>query len=301
MTDIYRKPQIESNWWRLVLYLFLVFIIALLFFIPFAPFFLDLMQEGRRDVLDNSIAYTTAMQFVNVAGVVGASWLMIKGIEYRTFSFYRFIFEGKSLLNGFTIGAIIMVVFAFLVYLLGIIEFTYVGFSIKLLVGLFIYLFVAIGEEALVRGYILTNLQERIAPFFALLFSSFFFGFIHVGNDHFTWVGFATILLGGFLMGLLTLKTNSISAAIGLHWSWNFVQGSVLGFAVSGHQEFGILRPTPRSSDLLTGGKFGAEGSLLLVILSLLTIGLGCYFFADRKLFFGSKRDFANPEFSEVK
>jgi hypothetical protein len=127
MTDIYRKPQIESNWWRLVLYLFLVFIIALLFFIPFAPFFLDLMQEGRRDVLDNSIAYTTAMQFVNVAGVVGASWLMIKGIEYRTFSFYRFIFEGKSLLNGFTIGAIIMVVFAFLVYLLGIIEFTYVG------------------------------------------------------------------------------------------------------------------------------------------------------------------------------
>jgi membrane protease YdiL (CAAX protease family) len=176
MTDIYRKPQIESNWWRLILYFFLVFIIALFFFIQFAPFFLDLMQEGRRDVLDHSLAYMTAMQFVNVAGVVGASWLMIKGIEYRTFSFYRFIFEGKSLLNGFTIGAIIMVVFAFLVYLLGIIEFTYVGFSIKLLVGLFIYLFVAIGEEALVRGYILTNLQERMAPFFALLFSSFFSG-----------------------------------------------------------------------------------------------------------------------------
>ena len=149
-------------------------------------------------------------------------------------------------------------------FMIGIVEFSYHGFSSRLAMSFFIYLFVAIVEEVMFRGYILTNLQEKMNPFWSLVTSSILFGFVHFGNDHFTWIGCATISMSGYLMGLLVLKSGSISSAVGLHWSWNFVQGPILGFAVSGHQEKGLFQITTLSTELLTGGKFGAEGSILL-------------------------------------
>jgi membrane protease YdiL (CAAX protease family) len=297
----YKAPQIESNWWRIVLYLFLWIIGVFLFSIPAFIFFSDFLEGDIPDVLMNHLGYQSAIQLAMALGAIGASWLMIKEIEYRNFSFYRLTFVGKLLIQGFAIGVIMMLLFSFLVDVLGIIEFNYVGLSTGLLISFFLYLFVAVAEEVLVRGYILTNLQEKMSPFLALVVSSLFFGSLHLGNHHFSWIGFATISLSGFLMGLLTLKTGSVSTAVGLHWSWNFVQGPVLGFAVSGHQESGVLTPIAFSSDLLSGGKFGAEGSIVLMIFSLFSAIGGCYFFFGKKFFFGSKRLFTNPEFSEEK
>ncbi|MFM8849503.1 MAG: CPBP family intramembrane glutamic endopeptidase, partial [Cytophagales bacterium] len=98
---------------------------------------------------------------------------------------------------------------------------------------------------------------------------SLLFGLAHVGNDHFTWFGFASIALSGYLMAVLSLKSGSISPAVGLHWSWNFVQGSILGFAVSGHAEKGVFEVRALANDTLTGGKFGAEGSILVMLFAL--------------------------------
>jgi membrane protease YdiL (CAAX protease family) len=275
MTDIYRKPQIESNWWRIVLYLVLCIVSIFVCSIPVVALFWDFIQEHNRDVIGSNLAYMSAIQLAMTLGIVGASWLMIKEIEYRNFSFYRYTFVIKSLIQGFVIGVIMMLVFASLVYLLGIIEFNYVGLSTRLLISFFLYLLVALAEEVLVRGYILTNLQEKMSPFLALLVSSLFFGMLHLGNQHFTWIGFTTISLSGFLMGLLTLKTGSISTAVGLHWSWNFVQGPVLGFAVSGHQENGLFQTNELANQLLTGGKFGAEGSIVLTAIGVM---IACFY-----------------------
>lgn len=292
MTNIYNKPQIQSNWWRIVFYLFLCIVSIAVCSFPVIAFFWDLIQEQARDVIGNNLAYMSAIQLAMTLGIVGASWLMIKEIEYRNISFYRYTFVGKSLIQGFVVGVIMMLAFAFIVYLLGIIEFKYVGLSTRLLISFFIYILVAVGEEVLVRGYILTNLQEKMNPFWGLFFSSFFFGILHLGNDHFTWIGFTTISLSGFLMGLMTLKAGSISTAIGLHLSWNFVQGPVLGFAVSGHQEIGILNPIALSSTTFSGGKFGAEGSILMMILTLLSVVVVSYCWFDRKFLFELKRVF---------
>lgn len=275
MTDIYRKPQIESNWWRIVLYLVLCIVSIFVCSIPVVALFWDFIQEHNRDVIGSNLAYMSAIQLAMTLGIVGASWLMIKEIEYRNFSFYRYTFVIKSLIQGFVIGVMMMLVFASLVYLLGIIEFNYVGLSTRLLISFFLYLLVALAEEVLVRGYILTNLQEKMSPFLALLVSSLFFGMLHLGNQHFTWIGFTTISLSGFLMGLLTLKTGSISTAVGLHWSWNFVQGPVLGFAVSGHQENGLFQTNELANQLLTGGKFGAEGSIVLTAIGVM---IACFY-----------------------
>ncbi len=91
--------------------------------------------------------------------------------------------------------------------------------------------------------------------------------------------------LFGVLDGYMALKSGSISSAVGFHWSWNFVQGPILGFAVSGHTEKGVFQANSMATDVLTGGQFGAEGSILV---ALFTLTLAVYFsfkafFADQK------------------
>ena len=53
------------------------------------------------------------------------------------------------------------------------------------------------------------------------------------------------------------------------------MQGSILGFAVSGHRETGVFQANRMARDVLTGGKFGAEGSILV---ALFTFSLAVYF-----------------------
>jgi membrane protease YdiL (CAAX protease family) len=73
-------------------------------------------------------------------------------------------------------------------------------------------------------------------------------------------------------MGIITLRTRSLSSAIGIHWAWNYVQGTIFGFAVSGHNITGILKAEQLSTPMLTGGDFGAEGSALLIPITLFLI-----------------------------
>ena len=77
------------------------------------------------------------------------------------------------------------------------------------------------------------------------------------------------------MMVIMALKSGSISSAVGFHWSWNFVQGPILGFAVSGHAEKGVFQANSTVTDVLTGGKFGAEGSIFV---ALFTLTLAVYF-----------------------
>jgi hypothetical protein len=63
--------------------------------------------------------------------------------------------------------------------------------------------------------------------------------------------------------------TGRLSTAIGAHIAWNFVQGAVFGFPVSGDKEgaslIGIAQAGP---ELLTGGAFGPEAGLLGAVAS---------------------------------
>ena len=56
---------------------------------------------------------------------------------------------------------------------------------------------------------------------------------------------------------------------IGVHFTWNFFQGPVYGFEVSGMSIKGIVRQQLNGSDWLTGGAFGLEGSVITVVVIL--------------------------------
>lgn len=100
----------------------------------------------------------------------------------------------------------------------------------------------------------------------ALVISSIVFALVHTTNSNVSVVGIVNIFLAGLLLGLLFIKYGSVWVASGLHFSWNYVQSTILGFNVSGEKTYNMIEIEEVGNDLITGGAFGFEGSLLSVI-----------------------------------
>jgi membrane protease YdiL (CAAX protease family) len=125
-----------------------------------------------------------------------------------------------------------------------------------------------IGEEIICRGVLYRIVEEGLGSWMALLFSALFFGAAHLHNPGATlWAGLAIAIEAGILLGLIYLVTRSLWVCIGLHAAWNFVQGTVYGIPVSGTTADGWLVSTRSGPDWLSGGAFGAEASVVALVL----------------------------------
>jgi membrane protease YdiL (CAAX protease family) len=148
------------------------------------------------------------------------------------------------------------------------------------------FMSVGIYEEMLFRGYHVRNLVEglnwkilgsRSALWIGYILSSSIFGLAHATNPNATWVSTLNLVLAGLFLGLGFVLTGELAIPIGLHITWNFFQGNVFGFPVSGSKSgasvINILQGGP---DLLTGGAFGPEagfvGIFAILIGSIITI-----------------------------
>jgi len=82
------------------------------------------------------------------------------------------------------------------------------------------------------------------------------------------WLSLLNLFLAGLLLGLAYVRTRSLALSMGLHLAWNWTQGTLLGFQVSGTASQGLFRPVLQGRpDWLTGGAFGLEGSLPCAVL----------------------------------
>jgi membrane protease YdiL (CAAX protease family) len=131
-----------------------------------------------------------------------------------------------------------------------------------------VMLLVALDEEVLFRGYLLTNLGEawggRRGVALAALVSSLAFGAAHALNPSVGALALLDIALAGGLLALPYVLTGELGLSIGLHLGWNLAQ-AWLGMAVSGNALPGALvaRTLTPGEELWTGGPFGPEGGLL--------------------------------------
>lgn len=143
-------------------------------------------------------------------------------------------------------------------------------------------------EELLARGYQTKNLAEGLrfrfsnceAAMIAVAITSLIFGALHIGNPHTTWLSTLNITIAGIMLGVPYILTNSLALPIGLHFSWNFFQGGIFGFSVSGRSvQESIIQASVDGPELITGGRFGPEGGLAgtIVIIGLIILILIYY------------------------
>ena len=139
-------------------------------------------------------------------------------------------------------------------------------------------------EEVATRGWLLTRIAARTNLPLAIAISSSLFGILHMGNAGVTFLSVLNIILDGVLAGLLFIYTDSIWLVVAQHDTWNYVQGNLLGFQVSGTgADASIFSFTMGSGpDWLTGGTFGAEGSIITTIVLLLSLVI-VYRLGERK------------------
>jgi membrane protease YdiL (CAAX protease family) len=138
-----------------------------------------------------------------------------------------------------------------------------------------------VGEEIVARGILFRVVEECFGTWFALLFSAALFGLGHLGNPNSSgWMALAIAVEAGLLLGMAFAWTRSMWFVIALHAAWNFTQGPLLGIPVSGIAVTGLLDSTLQGPPALSGGRFGAEGSVITVAICLLLAG----FFTHRAI-----------------
>ena len=141
-------------------------------------------------------------------------------------------------------------------------------------------------EELVFRGYQLTNMAEglnfsrlgpRSAIVLALVLSSALFGGFHVWNPNASALSTMNLTLwGGLLLGLGYVLTGRPALPIGLHIAWNFCEGNVFGFPVSGWTTLGATFISIEQSGppLFTGGAFGSEAGVLTIAASIVGVSM---------------------------
>lgn len=139
-------------------------------------------------------------------------------------------------------------------------------------------------EEVATRGWLLTRIAARTNLPLAIAISSSLFGILHMGNAGVTFLSVLNIILDGVLAGLLFIYTDSIWLVVAQHGTWNYVQGNLLGFQVSGTgADTSIFSFTMGDGPVwLTGGAFGAEGSIITTLVLLVSLVI-VYRLGERK------------------
>jgi len=131
---------------------------------------------------------------------------------------------------------------------------------------------VAWWEELVFRGYLFQNTTAGLGLWWSIVILSLLFGLLHGMNPNATVL--STILIAVTTPQLIYayLKTGQLWLPIGLHLGWNFFQASVFGFAASGQSSPTMISQSPVGPDWLSGGAFGAEGSILIFPVTLLSM-----------------------------
>lgn len=214
----------------------------------------------------------------------------VKVIEKNALSSLGFVKRNwlKYLAWGILLSLVQMGVIALVYQVSGIGSFVLNELSLEpllFILGLFPFWLLQGGtEEVATRGWLLTRIAARTNLPLAIAISSSLFGILHMGNAGVTFLSVLNIILDGLLAGLLFIYTDSIWLVVAQHGTWNYVQGNLLGFQVSGTgADASIFSFTMGDGpDWLTGGAFGAEGSIITTLVLLVSLVI-VYRLGERK------------------
>lgn len=213
------------------------------------------------------------IEFAMLIGTCLSAWFICCVWEHLPFSSLGLSsLRGRmpDVLMGALVALIIYAIGFGVLYISGEVHVTKVSFDIEsLLLSFLLMLLVAFTEELCVRGFILGHLLDAgLNRYVALSLSALLFSLMHLFNPNFSFLPFLNIILAGLLLGSTYIYTRNLWFPIALHLFWNWLQGPILGFEVSGG-EFGnsLLTLAFPSNTLFNGGEFGFEGSIVCTVL----------------------------------
>ena len=278
-------PAIRYGWLRAALFLIVAFISSSIFSIVGVivlalAFNIDmsvLMTDARNLIQDLGLPANIVLTLFGFTGMVMAAWIFRKFIDKKSFKSLGFDFVSfrKDFLIGLFLGFILISIGFLILYSLGEIVVVDVSFSPALISGYILFFCIgSLNEEIMIRGYFLSNFCDSMNKYIALFISSLVFALMHLGNANVTLISFINIFLAGMLLGIYYIHKRNLWLPISLHFSWNFFQGAVFGFEVSGVGVSGIIVQETSTTDIWTGGAFGFEGSLIATILMIIAIAI---------------------------
>lgn len=244
----------------------LAVIIITILGIPFSAVLQKLGKEGA-----DKMFYFVLSETLMLIGIFLSAWIVwhFRGVSLAGLG-RSLAIRKKDLLSGISLAIVLYAVGFGVSLLAGAIEIAGVVFNpSSLLISFVFFLLVAITEEFALRGFVLERmLQGGVNKFWALFLSATLFSLVHIANPNFDFLSFINILLAGILLGSSYIYTRNLCFPIALHWFWNWIQGPVLGYEVSGNKFCdGLLTLYLPEANLINGGAFGFEGSILCTVL----------------------------------
>jgi membrane protease YdiL (CAAX protease family) len=278
--------------WRLCVYI-LILLAATLALGLVSGLLVVLLRTIFPAIRDNLIFANLVQMLVITLIMILGSWVTARWVDRRKITSLGLQFDRswwRDLAFGAFLGFFLMLLIFLTELAFGLITVEsylyahpdYANFWSSLLVYAFQFICVGIYEELFSRGYQLVNLAEgfsfvkdqKTGLWIAYIITSSIFGLLHAMNPGASVSSVLNIIIAGFFLGLGMLLTGRIGLSIGLHITWNFFQGNVFGFPVSGiGTGVSLIQISQGGRDWFTGGQFGPEGG----VISLLAILVGVF------------------------
>ncbi len=278
-----QNPLVKQGWLRALLYFIGVSLIIYTFQIV-GSVITNQFSQGSETGDDSVLNFGISYLFMGI-GVVVFTWLMRRFIDRKSFQSLGFTWKGytNEAALGLFAGPALLGAGSLILVATGYLSFISAHFSaVPLLLDIVVMIIVAFVEELLFRGYLLNNLMQSMNKWGALSITAALFSLFHGSNPDITFFAVVNIFLAGLLLGINYIFTKNLWFSILFHFAWNYFQGPVLGYDVSGLKISSLLQQSLSGPEAWTGGPFGFEGSLLCPLLIMVCTIVFGYAFSKR-------------------
>ena len=273
-------PRIKYGWLRAILFFISFFIFIAVFDLIGIAIVSSISEYSFEEYIsDTDLLMENKMMLLMMVsqlfGTLFTVWLFQKFVNRESFTSIGLEFSGykDDFVSGLLLGVGLIVLGFGTLYIFNFLSVASIQFSlIDQVFYLSLFAVVSLNEEIAIRGYILQNLSSSFNKYIALVLSSLVFMIMHIGNPNMSAVPLFNLFLAGLLLGVYCIHKNNLWFPIGAHITWNYFQGPVLGFEVSGNDVDSIFIQSLKGSELITGGEFGFEGSIILTVLMIIGI-----------------------------
>ena len=273
-------PRIKYGWLRAILFFISFFIFIAVFDLIGIAIVSSISEYSFEEYIsDTDLLMENKMMLLMMVsqlfGTLFTVWLFQKFVNRESFTSIGLEFSGykDDFVSGLLLGVGLIALGFGTLYIFNFLSVASIQFSlIDQVFYLSLFAVVSLNEEIAIRGYILQNLSSSFNKYIALVLSSLVFMIMHIGNPNMSAVPLFNLFLAGLLLGVYCIHKNNLWFPIGAHITWNYFQGPVLGFEVSGNDVDSIFIQSLSGSELITGGEFGFEGSIILTVLMIIGI-----------------------------